>query len=111
MIDSLIGNVQVADLKLSGGRGADREVSPSLIPHSPQSATVPEVPGGNVLRLYAQVAQDVCHGTSVAPDFAHALTQHHLIDAIEKAAESRKTQIIPPASLVASESTADAVSV
>jgi len=96
VLDSPIGNVQVADLNLRGGRGADREVSHILLPAGPQPVNVPEVPGGNVLRLYAQFAEDLRHGTRIAPDFAHALTQHRLIDAIEKASKSGQTQVIPP---------------
>ncbi|MFD3485886.1 Gfo/Idh/MocA family oxidoreductase [Streptomyces sp. NPDC058665] len=42
-------------------------------------------PAHNVAQLYAQFARDLAEGTRVAPDFAYALTRHHVIDAVEKA--------------------------
>lgn len=95
VLESPIGNVQVADLKLSGGRDGDVSVSEMGFSVTAQSL-VPEVPGGNVLRLYAQLAEDIRSGTHVVPDFGHALVQHRLLDAIEKASASGQVQLIAP---------------
>jgi predicted dehydrogenase len=79
-----IGNVQVADPVLRGGRGTDDALA--IISSSEDSLRVPEVPGGNIYRLYAQLARDIREGTRIVPDFAHAMRQHRLISTIEAAA-------------------------
>jgi predicted dehydrogenase len=94
VLSSPIGNVQVADLKLSGGCGADAEVAELVIPGPSLAGGIPEAPGGNVLRLYAQFAEDIRNGTNIAPDFAHALRQHRVIAAIQKASASGQVQAI-----------------
>jgi predicted dehydrogenase len=74
------GNIQVADLRLSGGRGGDPAVSEIPIP----AADAFQGPGANVARLYAQFARDLREGTRVAPDFDHALRRHRLLAEIER---------------------------
>jgi predicted dehydrogenase len=79
------GNVQVADLKLEGGRGTARTVSEIAIPshYSDLIAGVPVGPPSNVGQIYAHLARDIRDDTHIVPDFGHALTHHRLLDAIQ----------------------------
>ncbi|MBL7253506.1 Gfo/Idh/MocA family protein [Paractinoplanes lichenicola] len=46
---------------------------------------------------YATIRDDLRHGTSVAPDFAHAVRRHRLLDAIARsAAEGRRVLLSDP---------------
>jgi predicted dehydrogenase len=74
------GNIQVADLKLSGGRGTDRQLFDcALAPLLPPEAWGM---GANVRRLYAALAADLQRGTGEVPDFAHALRLHRQLGRI-----------------------------
>jgi predicted dehydrogenase len=95
VLSSDVGNLQVADLRLEGGRGADRTVSTIALPASYAEAPggLATAPGSNVLRLYAALAQDIRSGTREVPDFAHALRRHRLLAAIETAAAGPGSRI------------------
>ncbi|WP_329130191.1 Gfo/Idh/MocA family oxidoreductase [Streptomyces sp. NBC_01476] len=88
VLTSPVGNLQVADLTLAGGRGDDTTVTPIATP----SAYFTDVPADltgpahNVAQLYAQFARDLREGTSVVPGFDHALVRHRLLATIEEAA-------------------------
>jgi predicted dehydrogenase len=94
VLSSPIGNIQVADLRLSGGRQDNTGVAEIAIPDASLPQSIAELPGGNVFRLYAQLAEDVRTGGHITPNFAHALQQHHLVAAIEKASNSGLVQAI-----------------
>jgi predicted dehydrogenase len=88
VLSSHVGNLQVADLLLEGGRGEEAAVRPIDLPEAYATA-----PGGlsgaaeaNVLRLYAQLARDIREGTQVVPGFSHALIRHRELAQIEIAA-------------------------
>jgi predicted dehydrogenase len=49
-------------------------------------------PAANVARLYRALAQDLRQGTTTVPDFAHALRQHRLVEAIREANRSGQRQ-------------------
>lgn len=91
------GNLQVAQLNLAGGRGADSTVAPIEMPAS-YTGDVPgdlgRTPAGNVARLYQRLARDLAEGTHTVPDFAHALARHRLIDAVERASVTATTQSV-----------------
>jgi predicted dehydrogenase len=85
------GNPQVADLTLSGGRAGDTAAAPLPVPASYRDDVPAELagsPAANVARLYAALARDLAEGTHTVPDFAHAVTRHRLVDAIEKASDT-----------------------
>jgi predicted dehydrogenase len=88
------GNLQVADLELRGGRGAQTAVAPLELPehlaHSPGGLA--GGPGANTLREYAALARDLREGTHRVPDFDDAVRQHRLLAAIQEAARSGLTQ-------------------
>lgn len=94
VISSTMGNIQVADLRLSGGRGEDIGTTGIELPGLPVGPEIQEVPGGNTLRLYAQLARDIRSHTHLTPDFARACHQHEVIDAIEKASASGHVQSV-----------------
>ncbi|MEV4539889.1 Gfo/Idh/MocA family oxidoreductase [Asanoa sp. NPDC049518] len=94
VITSAWGNLQVADLTLAGGRGADAQVSPLAVPASYLGGVGPDVPrmGANVARLYESLARDLSERTHTVPDFRHALARHRLVDTIEQASASGTAQ-------------------
>jgi predicted dehydrogenase len=76
------GNMQVAQLTLAGGRGADTAVTVLDVPagyHQDVPVALAGTPAAGVARLYARLARDL-----PVPDFGHALARHRLIDAIER---------------------------
>ncbi|MFF7184932.1 Gfo/Idh/MocA family protein [Streptomyces sp. NPDC008222] len=85
------GNLQVADLRLEGGRGADGTVAPIRIPDRYFAAVPRELtgPAHNVAQLYAALAADLRTGTDTVPGFDHALDRHRLLSAIEEASRTR----------------------
>jgi predicted dehydrogenase len=70
------GNIQVADLTLSGGRASD-----ALTPLHPDGGVGL---AANLYRLYAAIARDLRAGSHEVPDFQHALKRHELLNAIEQ---------------------------
>ena len=94
LVTSSFGNIQVADLALEGGRGAEPSVRPLAIPGA-YFDRAPSAPAGlaaNVTYLYSQFASDLRNGTQRAPDFARAVRLHALLDAIQISAESGRAQ-------------------
>ncbi|MEU4098717.1 Gfo/Idh/MocA family oxidoreductase [Streptomyces sp. NPDC026673] len=98
------GNLQVADLRLEGGRGTDDAVAPIEIPDR-YFTTVPRGlagPAHNVAQLYAALATDLRHGTDTVPGFDHALNRHRLLSAIEEASRTRAAGSVQRTALVRS---------
>jgi predicted dehydrogenase len=87
VLTSAIGNLQVADLKLEGGRREDTVVKPINIPaaYFELAPSAPEGFAANVARIYAQFARDLRDGTRRTPDFSHGVTRHRLLEAITTA--------------------------
>jgi predicted dehydrogenase len=86
VLHSSLGNVQVADLRLSAGRRKEQQVAEIDVPDRALPAGIAEVPAGNVYRLYRELAEDLRTGGRTVPDFAHALRRHRLIAALQEAA-------------------------
>jgi predicted dehydrogenase len=88
LITSTNGNLQVADLKLEGGRG-DAETL-SAVPVPAHMANLPETlrtgMGANVAREYMAIARDMADDTHFVPDFSYALSRHRLLAQIEESA-------------------------
>ena len=93
-IDGTAGRLEVAGAEfphlgpvtVRGARGRDR------LAELPVPAGYDRYPGlaGTVIHTlahaYATVRDDLVHGTSVAPDFSHAVHRHRLLDAITRSA-------------------------
>ncbi|MET8158570.1 Gfo/Idh/MocA family oxidoreductase [Sphaerisporangium sp. NPDC005289] len=89
------GNLQVADLKLEGGRGADTAVAEITVPDhyfGPVPRALAALPQ-NVAQTYAFLAKDVRDGTETVPGFDHALSRHRLVEAIERASRTGSVQV------------------
>jgi predicted dehydrogenase len=97
VLTSAWGNVQVAPLTLSGGRGEERGVTPLTVPEE-YLVDVPtalrEGPARAQAQLYADLARDIETGDRTVPDLEHALSRHRLIDAIRRASASGMTRQI-----------------
>lgn len=85
------GAFSVGANELFGARGGD---ALAAIPVPAEYSSVPEgTPAGsprNVAEAYARIADAWAGGGPFAPDFAHAVTRHRLIDAIERSAATRQ---------------------
>ncbi|AEP91662.1 Gfo/Idh/MocA family protein [Bacillus subtilis] len=90
------GHLQLANVKLEGGRGKDKTVSEMTIPSSyfELGQHVPAGVASNTGRLYAQFAKDIREGTHFAPDFAHAVARHRLLDTLETSSRTGTEQKI-----------------
>jgi predicted dehydrogenase len=88
------GNLQVADLRLCGGRGGDASLSSIGLPSMFERSPHPSLRGvaENVLFEYEALARDLREDTRHVPGFDYALERHRLLAAIERAAASGTTQ-------------------
>ena len=48
----------------------------------------------NVAQLYARLAESIRDGKPASPSFATAVTRHHLLDAIMRAWETGRKQVL-----------------
>ncbi|GII28575.1 Gfo/Idh/MocA family protein [Planotetraspora mira] len=88
------GNLQVADLQLEGGRGAETAVAEIAVP-AHYFDPVPRTLSGlsqSVAQTYAFLAKDLREGTDTVPGFDYALERHRLVDAIERASRTGSVQ-------------------
>ncbi|MDX3854323.1 Gfo/Idh/MocA family oxidoreductase [Streptomyces sp. AK02-01A] len=94
VLSSSWGNMQVADLTLEGARGDEPAVRRIEVPESYTADIPAEVTGRarNVAQVYLDLARDLREGTHTVPGFAHALARHRLIDTIERASATGRTQ-------------------
>lgn len=88
------GHVQMLDLTLQGGQGADDGLAPLSIPDTYRWAPAETPPGFplNVAQLYVQLASDMQQGTRLSVDFDAAVVRHRMIAAIQAAAETGARQ-------------------
>ncbi|HEX6534555.1 MAG TPA: Gfo/Idh/MocA family oxidoreductase [Gemmatimonadaceae bacterium] len=82
------GQTQMVQLSLEGVRGGEKAFRPLEVPASYRSGWPEDAEPGNVARLYARMARDLCEGTRTAPSFDDAVAVHRIISAIETAAET-----------------------
>lgn len=84
------GNIQVADLKLEGGRGADTDVSEIRVADKYSDGVPRELagPARNVAFLYAHLAEDLRTGATTVPGFGRALERHRQLDSIRRSART-----------------------
>jgi predicted dehydrogenase len=86
------GSSNVGPNQLRGGRGAE----PLAAMEVPERFTLvpdgtPTGPARNVAQAYTRLAQALTTGERFAPDFAHAVTRHALLAAIERSAAEGRT--------------------
>ncbi|MFI9470042.1 Gfo/Idh/MocA family protein [Streptomyces sp. NPDC052492] len=88
------GNLQVTDVTVEAGFGADTSVSPLEVP-AEYASDVPvglAGPSRNVAALYTNLAKDLRDGTHTVPDFAYAHRRHQFLDAVERSSAERVGQ-------------------
>jgi predicted dehydrogenase len=86
------GNLQAVELDLKARTGDAQPAQVTAAPGKDDEITravdALPAPAANVARLYRALAQDLRRGTTTVPDFAHALRQHRLVEAIREANRS-----------------------
>jgi len=76
----------IARVSVRGARGSEALTAltlPDRYDADPGSAGTPQ---HALAHAYAAIRDDLVHGTSVAPDFTHAVQRHRLLDAITRSA-------------------------
>ena len=87
--------LQVSEFTVRGAQ-AGKLLADLSIPESYRWVP-PAVPAGlpfNVAQLYRRMAEGICEGKSVSPNFDVAVKRHELLDAIQKAPDTGIRQIL-----------------
>src|SRR5215211_2249354 len=89
-------SMQRQELTVRGAQGAAKELVELAVPA--KYRWVPEgLPGDsryNVAQLYARLAESIRDGKPASPSFAAAVTRHRLLDAIVRASETGRKQVL-----------------
>jgi predicted dehydrogenase len=84
------GHLQHGAITIHGGRGEDTALSALTVPDAyhrvPALRGQAHSPAYVVAHAYAQLLEDLDAGTSLVPDFDHAVRRHRTLEAIERAA-------------------------
>jgi predicted dehydrogenase len=89
-------SMQRQELRVAGGRGADKTLAELAIPAKYRwvpDGVSPESPY-NVAQLYARLADSIRDGTPCRPGFDAAVRRHRLLDAIVRASETGQKQVL-----------------
>lgn len=82
--------VQFARATIRGGRGEETTVAelpvPSRYERVPAFAGRQHEPAYNLAHAYEQLRRELADGTTMTPDFAHAVRRHRLLDRIQGSA-------------------------
>jgi predicted dehydrogenase len=89
------GQVQIFDMTVRGGRGAQSALEVLPVPEQYRWSP-PQSPGPstNVAQSYAHFARDYREGTHFCPTFDDAVTRHRMLNAIETAAATGRRQTL-----------------
>jgi predicted dehydrogenase len=89
------GQAQIFELGVRGGRGAQSSLELLPVPEQYRWPP-PQAPGPstNVAQAYARFARDYRAGTHLCPTFDDAVTRHRMLNAIETAAATGKSQTL-----------------
>lgn len=96
------GHLQFGQVSVHGAQGRNRSITELPIPSSYER--VPQLTGRHtemaytVGHAYQQLLADLTDNTTHAPDFAHAVRRHRLLDHIERAASTGSRQSGHPSS-------------
>ena len=86
---------QIAALTLSGARNDEGAVAELPIPDDCWDVPRDLVgPGLNVAQLFRRLGASIRGGEPAAPDFAHAVRRHELLDAIQRASDTGARQAV-----------------
>jgi predicted dehydrogenase len=88
--------MQRQELTVPGAQGAAEELADLSVPA--RYRWVPDgLPGDsryNVAQLYARLAESIREGKPASPSFAAAVARHRLLDAIVRASETGRKQVL-----------------
>lgn len=87
------GHPHIAPLTIRGARGAG-DLAELTFPDA--FAALAGTRAHPVAHAYAAIRDDLREGTALAPDFAHAVRRHRLLDAIERSAATGRRVTIAP---------------
>ena len=89
------GQMQIFDMTVRGGRGAQSSLEVLSVPEQYRRSP-PQGPGPstNVAQSYARFAQDYREGTHFCPTFEDAVLRHRMLNAIETAAVTGQRQTL-----------------
>jgi predicted dehydrogenase len=93
-VEAADGGIQLAPLSAYGARGDSRALEP-IAPRAGRRHVPPEVPDGpslNVAQALATMGADIAQGTSRSPDFHLAARRHRLLEALERASDSGRSE-------------------
>src|SRR5213595_1529151 len=86
------GQLQLFELTVRGGTGAQSSLETLRVPAEYRWAPPQPGLGTNVAQAYARFARDYREGTHLCPTFEDAVTRHRLLNAIEMAAATGERQ-------------------
>lgn len=92
VVEGGTGHTQFGQFTIRGARGKDTELSELTVPERYHTIPGASAPWSGVAYAYAQLLSDIESGTSVVPDFAHAVEHHRLLDRISRSAETGSRQ-------------------
>jgi len=80
------GHPHLSPVTVRGARGRARLAELTLPDGYDDYPRLVRTPIHTLAHAYAAIRDDLVHGTAVAPDFAHAVKRHQLLDAITRSA-------------------------
>lgn len=99
VVEAGTGHLQIADLRLCGGRGAPAVLQPMTVPAEyhrvPAMVGRTADPAYNVAHAYQDIVQSL-RGANSAPDFAHAARRKQLLSAIVAASADGTAHRVGP---------------
>ncbi|SDP79373.1 Predicted dehydrogenase [Actinopolyspora xinjiangensis] len=87
-----IGHLQFGGVTIRGASGKNARLGELPVPEEYVLFPELEQPALNVAQAYSQLGTDIAEGTSVLPDFEHAVEHHRLLDRIQRAAATGTRQ-------------------
>jgi len=82
--------INISPLRVESGRRGEQGYRDVEAVTLHELEFVDTVPARNVAAIYRQMAEDLVHGTNIAPDFNDAVALHKVIDAIERSDQTAK---------------------
>jgi len=89
-------SMQRQELTVQGAQGAEKELAQLPVPERYRWVPDGTAPDSryNVAQLYARLAESIRDAAPVYPSFAAAVTRHRLLDAIVRASETGRKQVL-----------------
>ena len=86
----------IGSVRIQGGKSADSELKEVPIPKRLRwvPETVPEGPPLNVAQMWSRFADGIRTGNLVEPNFDTAVTRHRLLEAIQRASDTGRKQML-----------------